>query len=95
MNYEELKFVIRYIKRLVSCSKCNKKFLDRNISVLATFPTEGVFQLDCRHCDHTMIVNIGIQQEADSGRKITETDVHDMHHFLQKFNGDFKSLFKN
>lgn len=94
MNYEELKFVIRYIKKFVTCSKCESKFTDQNINILATLPVEAVFQINCAHCKHMMFVNIGIQHENNENKVISKRDIETMHKFLEKFNGDFKSLFK-
>lgn len=94
MNYEELKFVVDYVKKLITCSKCSEKFADTNINLLASLPKEAVFQLNCKKCEHTMIVDIGIQYENNQSKIISKKDVENMHSFLEKFNGDFKSLFK-
>lgn len=95
MNYEELKYVVRYIKRVINCSECNEKFISKDVNLLGVFPKEAVFQLDCKKCKNTMIVDIGIQYEKKQNHMINKKDVENMRNFLEKFNGDFKSLFRH
>lgn len=107
MNYEDLKNILRDLKKMFRCTKCHRRFMDRNISVLATIPTDGIFQLDCESCSHSMLVNISLRSESTiqettirennpirTSRIITTNDFLDMHIFLDSFNGDFKKLFK-
>ena len=95
MNYEDLKELIRYLKKVTKCPECNGRFLDKDVSVLATLPMEAIFQLSCSKCKNTMLVNIGIKYERDHRSIVTEKDVEDMHKFLGNFNGDFKKLFNH
>lgn len=95
MNYEDLKELIRYLKKVTKCSDCNNNFLDKDVSVLATLPNEAIFQLHCRKCNNTMLVNIGIKHERDHRSIVTKKDVEEMHSFLNNFNGDFKNLFNH
>lgn len=93
MNYEDLKELIRYLKKVTKCSECNNRFIDKDVSVLATLPLEAIFQLSCRTCHNTMLVNIGIKHEREHRSLVTKEDVNDMKQFLNTFNGDFKNLF--
>lgn len=95
MDYEDLKELIRYLKKVTKCSECNGHFLDRDVSVLATLPLEAIFQLNCRKCDNTMLVNIGIKYERDHRSIVTKEDIRSMRSFLGNFNGDFKNLFNS
>lgn len=95
MNYEDLKELIRYLKKVTKCSDCNGHFLDKDVSILATLPMEAIFQLNCRKCDNAMLVNIGITHERNHRAIVTEEDVKEMRHFLGNFNGDFKNLFNS
>ena len=95
MSYEDLKEVIRYLKRVTKCSECNGRFLDKDVSVLATLPFEAIFQLNCKKCGNTMLVNIGLKPEREHRSIVTEDDVENIHNFLHTFNGDFKNLFNH
>lgn len=95
MNYEDLKELIRYLKKVTKCSECNGRFIDNDVFILATLPLEAIFQLNCRSCENTMLVNIGIKYERDHRSLITKEDVEKMHNFLGNFNGDFKNLFNH
>jgi len=95
MNYEDLKEVTRYLKKATKCSECNKRFLDKDISVLATIPFEAIFQLNCKKCGNVMLVNIGIKPERKHRSIVTEDDVENIRDFLGSFNGDFKKLFNH
>jgi hypothetical protein len=94
MNYKDLKHLVQYLKEMVKCAECKKRFTDNEISILATLPIEGVFQLDCNKCGHSMLVNVGMKGFDENKKAISKDDILDMHSFLNKFNGDFKSLFK-
>lgn len=93
MNYEDLKELIRHLKKITKCSDCNGQFLDRDVAILATLPLEAIFQLNCKKCGNTMLVNIGIRHEREHRSIITQEDIKEMHAFLNNFNGDFKTLF--
>jgi len=97
MNYEDLKELVRYLKKVTKCSECGSHFLNGDVSVLATIPLEAIFQLNCKKCSNTMLVNIGIKHENEREHRaiVTEKDVKEMHSFLDNFNGDFKSLFNH
>ncbi|MCD6109892.1 hypothetical protein J7J83_04000 [bacterium] len=95
MNYEDLKEVIHYLKKITKCSECNGHFTDKDISILATLPFEAIFQLNCKKCGNTMLVNIGIKPEREHRSIVTENDVENIRNFLGSFNGDFKKLFNH
>lgn len=71
--------------------------MNKAISILFTTPMEGVFQLDCAACKQSMIVSITMNNDRPHksiADRITKQDIEDIHTFLEKFDGDFKTLFK-
>jgi hypothetical protein len=103
MNFAELKEIIKYLKKTVTCTTCNKKFINEDIRVLSTIGTEGLFHIHCHHCHNEVIVHITIFEqtsekssisiETRKAGNISENDILDIHNFLKQFNGDFKQLF--
>ncbi len=94
MNYKDLKELVRYLKEVTKCPHCKKRFIERDISILATLPAEAVFQLDCHNCHNTILVNIGMNNQEEISPGINKDDINSMRSFLSEFNGDFKQLFK-
>lgn len=94
MNYKDLKELIKYLRDVTKCPHCKKVFLESDVSILATLPTEAVFQLDCHNCHNTLLVNIGLNNHNQTNSVISSDDISNMHEFLTEFNGDFKQLFK-
>ena len=107
MNFEQLKELIKYIKKVVTCPHCNEKYTNKNIEILGTMPLEGLFHLRCHGCDSQVLVNVIINPKKDKHkgkkidiitrdhRKISQDDILDVRNFLNNFNGDFKKLFSN
>lgn len=95
MNFDDLKQVIKHLKNSVSCTNCSKKFLYKNISVLLTMLTEGLFSMKCGKCGYMTIVEVGLTPHRSHRTIVTNKDVNEMHEFLDNFNGDFKQLFKS
>ncbi|MFC1655677.1 hypothetical protein ACFL3C_02300 [Patescibacteria group bacterium] len=94
MNYKDLKELVKYLKEVTKCPHCKKRFVERDVSILATLPAEAVFQLDCHSCHNTILVNIGMDNQDKIGSSISDEDINSMRDFLSEFNGDFKQLFK-
>jgi len=94
MNYENLKILIKYLKDMIECQGCHKAFKENEILLLATLPTDAVFELVCSECKTTVLVNLSMQPVDNMSPIITKNDILDMHNFLEQFNGDFKKLFK-
>jgi len=103
MNFAELKEIIKYLKKTVTCTTCKKKFLDEDIKVISTIGSEGLFHIHCHHCHNEVIVHITILEqtseksniniETRKASKINENDILDIHNLLKQFNGDFIKLF--
>lgn len=103
MNFAELKEIIKYLKKTVTCSTCNKKYANEDIRILTTVENEGLFHIHCHHCHNEVIVHITIFEqtkekssisiETRKAGNISEDDILDIHNFLNRFNGDFKQLF--
>lgn len=94
MEYKDLKDLIKHVKTNIKCPGCSKRFMDKDLNVAAVMETEAIFQLACSKCAQSMIVNVSINPPYENGTLITINDIIDMHNFLDKFNGDFKKLFK-
>jgi hypothetical protein len=103
MDFNELKEVIKYLKKELPCNTCNKKFTNKDISVLSCYNHDAVLHFNCTQCGNQLIVHAGLEEEtttttklnvhAKSATNITKNDVIDIHNFLNQFNGDFKTLF--
>lgn len=102
MNFNDLKSIIRQLKKSVTCTQCSKKFMNDDIQVLSTFGNEGLFFFNCQTCQNQLFVHISISEQDDqknlniqtqNAMNITQNDVLDIHNFLNRFNGDFKKLF--
>ncbi len=103
MNFAELKEIIKYLKKAVPCSTCNKKLLNEDIRVLSTYGGEALFYIKCHNCTNQLIVHITILErtserssiniETRKAGDISQNDILDIHNFLKQFNGDFKQLF--
>lgn len=103
MNFNELKEIIKHLKKVVPCSSCNKKFENDGIKVLSTYGAEGLFHFSCFTCLNQLIIHVsivdqddkvnGLEIQASNAPEVDEDDVLDIHNFLSSFNGDFKKLF--
>ncbi|MBN1494860.1 hypothetical protein JW911_03960 [Candidatus Peregrinibacteria bacterium] len=94
MNYDDLKQMIGYLRGMVKCTKCHSAFEEKDILILATLPTEAVFECKCAKCKNATLANLVMQPLGKNEPLISKKDIIDMHEFLQQFNGDFKKLFK-
>jgi hypothetical protein len=103
MNFAELKEIIKYLKKTVPCSTCNKRLINEDIKVLSTFNGEALFHVNCHHCGNQLLAHITILEKTSEGSsinietrkagQISENDILDIHNFLKQFNGDFIQLF--
>lgn len=88
MNYNELQQIVRYIRKNLPCSHCEKAYHNEEIEVLSTFDDQGLFNLSCHKCHNQILVHITIsdqethlstpgkarQQIIRAHRSITEKD---------------------
>lgn len=103
MNYNELKELIRHLKKIVPCGTCEKKFTNDAIHVISSYKDEALFHFNCPHCSNQLLVHVSITDQgsekstlniqATNTDSISENDVLDIHNFLNGFKGDFKKLF--
>jgi len=103
MNLNELKDIIKHLKKVVPCNTCQQKFDDNEIKVLSTYDNEALFHFECSNCMNQLIIHVSVSEKEKSENKmniqtqnaqhISQNDVLDIHNFLIRFNGDFKKLF--
>lgn len=105
MNYEELKEVVKHLKKVFPCNNCDKKFDGESIKVLTAYQNEALFHFSCFNCLNQLIVHVtmvdhdedtqakNLNIQAHDAPRISENDVLDIHNFLNKFDGNFKDLF--
>ena len=103
MNFNELKEIIKHLKKVVPCNTCNRKFENDGIKVLSTYGTEGLFHFSCYNCLNQLLIHVsivdhedmtnGINIQASNAPEVSKNDVLDIHNFLNQFKGDFKQLF--
>jgi hypothetical protein len=104
MNYNELKDIIKHLKKIVPCSNCSKRFNNDNINVLSSFNNEALFHFDCNFCTNQLIVHVSVTDQGEQNsqlnihakntKTVSQNEVLDIHNFLNDFKGDFKQLFK-
>ena len=94
MHYEDLKQMVGYLKDMVKCTKCHSPFEDKDILILATLPTEVIFECVCQKCKNATLANLVMQPLGKNEPIISKKEITEMHDFLNVFNGDFKKLFK-
>lgn len=95
MHFENIKEVVRHLKKTLPCKNCNKIYRFKDISVIVATPNEGIFALRCNKCKLTTLAEVSINSEREHRSIVTKNDVSQMHEFLETFNGDFKSLFNS
>ena len=103
MNYNELKEIIKYVKKTVTCGECNKKFTDDTINLVSQMGGDLLFHFNCGHCGNQMMIHVTLSEQEQNPNRlkinahntsmISHDEVLDIHNFLNKFNGDFRSLF--
>jgi len=102
MNYEELKHIIEHIKNTCKCVKCKQYFKENYIDIIACTRDETLIELFCdnENCTVSTIVTaslsskIELNEHVREHKSITKNDILDMKNFLNKFDGDFKKIFK-
>lgn len=95
MNFENIKEVVRHLKKTLPCKNCKKIYRYKDISVVVATPTEGIFALKCNKCQLTTLAEVAINSYREHQSIVSHKDVDEMHNFLETFNGDFKALFKS
>ncbi len=102
MNYNELREIIRHLKRVIPCNICRGRFSDEEIEVISTFNNEGLLHFWCHNCKNQLLVHVMIIYHLKKNNlnisvrnhlSISPNDVIDVHNFLKHFDGDFKKLF--
>lgn len=95
MDFENLKEVVRHLKKTLPCKNCNKIYRYKDISIVVATPIEGIFALKCNKCGVVTLAEVGINPLREHRSIVSKHDINEMHEFLENFNGDFKTLFKS
>lgn len=103
MDLNEFKEIIKHIKKTVPCSECQKKFTDNEVKLVSQMGSEVLFNFDCNRCKNQLLIHVTLASQKQNknrlkinshkGAQISHDEVLDIHNFLEKFNGDFRSLF--
>lgn len=73
MNYEDLKDVIRHLKKVFPCNTCEKKFINEGIKVLTACQNEVLFHMSCYNCMNQLIVHVTmVDHDCDPNCEATE-----------------------
>lgn len=101
MNYDELKFAVKHVKKTCKCVSCKRLFKDYDIHVIACTKDEALMELHCDACSCSTIVTVTLNSGIEvtekntqrEHRSISKNDILDMKNFLNKFDGNFKKIF--
>jgi predicted RNA-binding Zn-ribbon protein involved in translation (DUF1610 family) len=97
MRINELKSIIRHLKKTFPCPECGHIFREKDIDIVAILKNTIVMEAICPECGARSIVRVSIMQNGkelsyshQSGEigPISKDDVLDMHNFLKNFKGD-------
>ena len=103
MNFHDIKSSIKHLISTSQCNQCKKKYRYKDIHILASTKTEGLFEVRCPRCSTSTIVTVFltphpaetmVHMEREHG-SISENEVLDMKNFLTGFDGNFKKIFIN
>lgn len=105
MNFKEIQNAVKHLQDTCACPGCKNKYKLKDVKVIATTSSEGLFELVCNKCLSSTIVTVLVTHEEKnsqaqvtetrtrSHRKISTDDVLDIKNFLTGFDGNFKKLF--
>ena len=105
MNFKEIQSAVKHLQETCTCSGCKGKYKPKDINIVATTSSEGLFELICNKCKSSTIVTVLMTKEdknlqskvtetqTRAHRKISTNDVLDIKNFLTRFDGNFKKLF--
>ena len=98
MNIKVLKYLIYRIKQSVKCAKCNKKLSDKDLYVTEADSQQAVIECVCSKCEAKFKIDAKLHKFRPQGNlnspPVNDQEINQMKEFLNKFNGDFKSIFK-
>lgn len=102
MNIEDIGNAGKHIIKACKCTNCHQKFKYDDLHVVAASSVEGLFEVKCENCGSGSLISVLIapeleireQNEHRKHKKISTNEVLDMKIFLDKFDGNFKNLFK-
>jgi len=92
MNYKELEKIIKHIQKNCTCLHCKEKYRLQDIHVIATTKLEGLFDIKCKKCNNSSIINVLITQ--DDPEKTTEKSSEN-YEIINTMHRDHKSISCN
>lgn len=102
MNLPEIENAIIHLQKTCKCQQCKAAYRLKDIYVVASTQTEGLFDLKCKKCKSSTIVSVLMTPEEGKKsntppsrlhKKISPNEVLDMKNFLTTFDGNFKKIF--
>lgn len=88
----------------LACAACGRPYRRQRIRVLAQREALFFVDLACADCGSQAVAIVSIEDDAARGARlelgemaegspVSAADVLEMHHFLERFDGDFRHLF--
>jgi len=101
MNHQDLLELIKNIQQMMRCPRCGKNYNFEEIEVKGQVDDAAILmQLICNSCGTPVLAtiigpmpNAEKQNQQRAKSPISSDDLIQFHQELQKFKGDFKSLF--
>lgn len=107
MNFSDLEQIIAYLEEEVTCPTCEHGYKAEQLNIMGVTPDEVLFYTSCKKCKTQVVINVNMTPDKNKAEAITENlqvqtrtakgisqdDFLDMKNFLERFNGDFQTLF--
>ena len=100
MQFNQLLFVLRHMKKTLPCQECHKSFSNHDIEVIDLFDQECLFHLMCSECGSSTEAHVNIVDGVSnpditisSHVPVTVDDIHNISKTLSAHKGGFKTLF--
>ncbi|KKP37773.1 hypothetical protein A2483_00750 [Candidatus Peregrinibacteria bacterium RIFOXYC2_FULL_33_13] len=107
MNLSEINYILKEIKKKITCPHCQKIFSNKEIHILGTNRFDGAFFIDCESCKNKLMINVFLPHMAITDinmdieikivsinkNPVTKNDVLDMHNFLKELKNEDISKF--
>jgi transcription initiation factor IIE alpha subunit len=58
MNFNDLQQIVKHLKKTLTCSQCNKPFINDDIEVISSYEEQALFHANCFHCHNQLLVHV-------------------------------------